>query len=78
MVGDPGVIVTVGDEEADDPPPRVARNTPAARATVPPMMAALTQVGDHQPTRFTVGRLRSSTILLTFDMGTVISPTWFP
>ena len=25
MVGDPGVIVMVGDEVAEDPPPRVAR-----------------------------------------------------
>lgn len=79
MLGDPGVIVTVVGVLVDfDPPPRVARKTPAAKATVPPMIAALTQVGDHQPPRLAVLLAFSTTTRSALDIGILISPTWFP
>jgi hypothetical protein len=71
MVGCVAVVVL------DPPPPRVARTTPAASATVPPKIASFTHLGDHHAAFFCVF-LFPSTIRLTFDIETVDSPDWFP
>jgi len=41
-------------------------------------MAIFTQVGDHHPARFGAAFFASSVTRVTFDMGTLSSPVWFP
>ena len=69
-------MVMVGVELAELPP-RVARMMPATVAAPPAMSAILTHLGEYQLVSFFLLEV-SSTILVTFDIETVVSPNWFP
>ena len=72
-------MVTVDVLVVFDPPPRVARKTPAAMAAAPPITAIFTQVGENQLPCFSADKALEPTFacgtLVALDIEKVSDPT---